>query len=165
MNFTGKYIDSVFTVSGIVTDNLGNGLAQITFKGLDNGIVTNKEGHYSFKLKSGHNVTFVPVLEGYTFNPDEIKILTIDRNYPEQNFAAIRESPVGLNPGQNVAMLWVLAPNPFGQKITFEWKGKLHPKMHIKITNLQRQHPAIPVLEKQNSSDLEWHQLWRTSFA
>lgn len=71
-----------YTLRGKITDKDGNPLAGVTV----GGTTTAADGTYTVQVRPGSNVLLAPVLEGYTFEPENITILQIDGDRENLDF-------------------------------------------------------------------------------
>lgn len=66
------------TVEGTITlSGSGTGLAGVSISGSPGPVITDSQGDYSFSLAHGTDLTITPVLDGYTFDPEEYVISNI----------------------------------------------------------------------------------------
>ena len=72
------WLQTQVQISGAVT-LLGNPLAGVVMAGLPDGTVTDANGAYSATVDAGSNVTVIPTLAGYVFDPVSRSYPTIDR--------------------------------------------------------------------------------------
>ncbi len=86
--FVGTPIQD-YTISGIVTNEMGQYLHGVSFAGFEGQVVTDLNGSYKKWIDNSTTYTIVPQLAGYTFSPDRRDVTATTSNII-QHFVAIK---------------------------------------------------------------------------
>ncbi|WP_340066635.1 InlB B-repeat-containing protein [Ascidiimonas aurantiaca] len=79
-DFTGTRVSTDHTISGVVRDDQGALLPDVTITGFSQAVTTNANGEYTALEAQGWSGTIVPVLENYVFLPQDIFISNLSED-------------------------------------------------------------------------------------
>lgn len=107
-NFTATYTGK-YSVSGRITGNEGLVIANVVLSGFPSAVVTDETGNYMGEVPAGWTGTVTPVLEGYSFDPEERSYNNVQENIINHDYVTAVINGIG---GKGLAKKVSFFPNP-----------------------------------------------------